>query len=68
MEKYRLQLLLQNILRTKGESTFEHVKGSEWRGAGAQQMSTETTDEVRAATKNFWFSVFLIGVLCELLG
>lgn len=46
---------------------FEHVKGSEWRGVGAQQMSTETTDEVHAATKNFWFSIFLKGVRCESL-
>lgn len=29
-------------------------------------MSTEATDEVRAATKDFWFSLFLKGVCCEL--
>lgn len=35
---------------------FDHVKGSEWRGAGARDLSRETRDEVRAAVKRFWFS------------
>lgn len=35
---------------------FDHVKGSERRGAGARDLSSETADEVCAAIKRFWFS------------